>query len=118
MAKSAITVAKQLLDAGPGGLEELHIHEFSGDEESHDDDAVEALYAEFGAEFDRTVEALTREYGSPSRVGSEDDEVIALNGVLHFAVWSVGKAQLFAAVAHEDRGIPIVLMLGTAGDAV
>jgi hypothetical protein len=116
MAMSATTVAKQLLDDGPGGLEELHIHEFTGDEESHDDEAVEALYAEFGAEFDRTVAGLTREYGSQSRLGNEDDEVVPLNGVLRFVVWTVGDAQLFLAIAHEHRGVPILLMLGTAGD--
>ena len=39
---------------------------------------------------------------------------IPLNGVFRFAVWPVGDKQLFAAAAHEDRGVPILLMLGTA----
>jgi hypothetical protein len=35
-------------------------------------------------------------------------------GVVHcqvrFAIWSVGDKLLFAAAAHEDRGVPILLM--------
>ena len=114
MARSATTLAAELLEAGPGGLEELRIHEFTDDEEAHDDDAIEKLYAGFSAEFDRVEAALTRQYGEPSRTGKEDDEVIPLNGVFRFAIWPVGDKQLFAAAAHEDRGVPILLMLGTA----
>jgi hypothetical protein len=57
---------------------------------------------------------LTNQYGKPSRTGKEQDDVIPLNGVFRFAVWSVGDLQLFAVAAHEDRGVPILLMLGTA----
>jgi hypothetical protein len=118
MAKSATSLAKELLAGDAGGLEELRIHEFEDDEAAHDDEAIEKLYEEFGAEFDRVETALTKTYGNPSRSGTEDDDVIPLNGVFRFAVWSVGDKQLFAAAAHEDRGVPILLMLGTAeGDA-
>jgi hypothetical protein len=116
MAKSATALAKELLEAGPGGLEEKRIHEFEDDEEAHDDEATERLYAEFSAEFDRIVAALTKQYGQPSRMGKKDDKVIPLNGVFRFAVWSVGDQELFAAAAHEDRGVPILLMLGTADE--
>jgi hypothetical protein len=34
--------------------------------------------------------------------------------VFRFAIWSVGDKLLFAALADEDRGVPILLMLGTA----
>ena len=114
MAKSATTLASELLEADSGGLEELRIHEFTDDEEAHDDEAIEKLYADFSAEFDRVEAALTKQYGKPSRTGKEDDEVIPLNGVFRFAIWPVGDNQLFAAAAHEDRGVPILLMLGTA----
>jgi hypothetical protein len=113
MAKSAITLARELLEGDAGALEELRIHEFTDDEEAHDDEAVEKLYAEFSSEFDRVVAVLSKQYGKPSRTGKEDDEVIPLNGVFRFAVWPVGDKQLFAAAAHEDRGVPILLMLGT-----
>ncbi len=118
MVNSAITLASELLDGDAGGLEELRIHEFTEDEEAHDDDAIWKLYANFSAEFDRVEEVLSKQYGKPSRTGEEDDEFIPLNGVLRFAFWSVRDKQLFAAVAHEDRGVPILLMLGTADDDV
>jgi hypothetical protein len=113
MAKSATALAKALREGDPGGLEELRIHEFEDDEEAHDDEATEKLYEEFAAEFDRVVAVLTKNYGKPSRVGKKDDKVIPLNGVFRFAIWSVGEEQLFAVAAHEDRGVPILLMLGT-----
>ena len=115
MAKAATVLASELLEGDAGGLEELRVHEFTDDDEAHDDEAVERLCAEFSAEFDRVEAALTKRYGRPSRTGNEDDDVIPLNGVFRFAVWSVGGKELFAAAAHEDRGVPILLMLGTAG---
>jgi hypothetical protein len=114
MAKSATALASELLEGDSGGLEELRVHEFADDEEAHDDDTVDKLYQEFSSEFDGVVTALSKKYGMPSRTGKEDDKVIPLNGVFRFAVWSVGDTQLFAAAAHEDRGVPILLMLGTA----
>ena len=78
------------------------------------DEVIKKLYADFSDEFDQAEAALTQQYGKPSRTGKVDDEVIPLNGVLRFAVWSVGVNKLFAAFAHEDRGVPILLMLGTA----
>jgi hypothetical protein len=114
MAKSATSLARELIEGGPGGLEELRIHEFPDDESADDDELHEGLHADFSAEFDRVQEELTGTYGEPSRVGEDDDEVIPLNGVFRFAVWQVGDQLLFAAAAHEDRDVPILLMLGTA----
>src|SRR5262245_35679899 len=114
MAKSATALASELLEGDAGALEELRIHEFADDEEAHDEDAIDKLYEDFSSEFDRVVTAIAKKYGKPSRTGKEDDQVIPLNGVFRFAVWSVGDKQLFAAAAHEDRGVPILLMLGTA----
>jgi hypothetical protein len=118
LAKSATALASELLKGDAGGLEELRIHEFTDNDEAHDDDSIDKLYEEFAAEFDRVVTALSKMYGKPSRTGKQDDEVIPLNGVFRFAVWSVGDKQLFATAAHEDRGVPILLMLGTADAGV
>jgi hypothetical protein len=118
MAKTATNLASELLDGDAGGLEELRTHEFENDEEAHDGEAIEKLYAEFSADFNRVEAALSKKYGKPSRTGKEDDEVIPLNGVFRFAIWPVGDKQLFAAAAHEDRGVPILLMLGTADERV
>jgi hypothetical protein len=118
MAKSATTLARELLVSDDGGMEELRIHEFQDDKEAHDEEALEKLYADFSSEFDRVEAALSNQYGMPSRTGKEDNEVIPLNGVFRFAVWSVGDKQLFVASAHEDRGVPILLMLGMADGEV
>jgi len=114
MSKTAKALAKELLDGDPGGLKELRIHEFADDESAHDDELTERLYADFSAEFERAQTELSTQYGLPSRTGETDDEIIPLNGVFRFAVWEVGDRQLFAAASHEDRGVPILLMLGTA----
>ena len=57
---------------------------------------------------------LAKEFGPPSRIGKADDEFIPLGGVFRFAIWEVGDSQLFVAASHEDRGVPILLMIGTA----
>src|SRR6516164_1120064 len=104
MPKSATALARELLEGDTGRLEELRIHEFADDEEAHDDDAIDKLYEDFSSEFDCVVTALSKEYGKPSRKGKEDDEIIPLNGVFRFAIWSVDDTLLFVAAAHEDRG--------------
>jgi hypothetical protein len=114
MVKSATALASELLEGDAGGLEELRIHDFADDEEAHDDEAIDKLYEEFSSELDSVVTTLSKKYGKPSRTGKEDDEAIPLNGVFRFAMWSVGDKQLFVAAAHEDRGVPVLLMLGTA----
>lgn len=113
MSKTATALAKELFEGDAGGLEELRIHDFTDDESAHDDELTEMLYADFSTEFERVQKKLTRRYGAPSRTGQADDEIIPLNGVFRFAIWSVGDKQLFAAAAHEDRGVPILLLLGT-----
>ncbi|MFO0797423.1 MAG: hypothetical protein U0804_08080 [Gemmataceae bacterium] len=114
MATSA-ALARKLLDSGSGGLEELRVHVFDDDLAAHDDVAIESLTADFVVEFDRCVVELSQVYGAPQRLGTEDDDAVPLNGVFRFAVWTVGNQELFAAAAHEDRELPILLMLGTAG---
>jgi hypothetical protein len=112
--KSAKSLAKELLEGEPGGLEELRIHEFADDESAHDDEQIEKLHAEFSGELDRVQKELAQEYGPPSRTGETDDEMIPVTGVFRFAVWELEDSQLFVVASHEDRGVPILLMIGTA----
>ena len=114
MAKSVVTLASDLLEGEIGSLEELRVHEFIDDAEAHNDKKVDKLYQDFSAELDRVEVDLSQKYGKPSRVGKQDDDLIPFNGVFRFAIWTVGERLLFAAAAHEDRGVPILLMLGTA----
>jgi hypothetical protein len=118
MAKSPTDLANELIKGGPGGLELLRIHEFPDDASAHDDQLTERLCAEFSVDFDRAQAELAKSYGDPSRVGHQDDKVVPLNGVFRFAVWQFGDKVLFAAAAHEDRGCPILLMLGTADSGI
>ncbi len=113
MGKSAINLARDLVAAGPGGLEELRVHTFD-DESAHDDVVVERLYTEFSGEVDGVAEELNKDYGPPIRTGTANDEAIPLNGVFRFGVWDIDGTELFVAAAHEDRGVPILLMVGTA----
>jgi hypothetical protein len=113
MAKSATSLAKELLAGGAGGMEELRIHEFEDDESAHDDGLIDRLRQDFSAELDRVEVELTREYGEPVRRGTQDDEAIPLNGVFRFAVWDIDDTELYVVAAHEDRGVPILLMMGT-----
>ncbi len=114
MAKSVTSLAKKALAAGKGAMEEVRIHVFEDDMEAHDEEAVEKLHADFAKRFDRTVATLAKEYGQPVRTGQKDDRSIPLNGVFRFAIWKVGKLELYVAAAHEDTEVPIILMLGTA----
>ena len=109
-----MTTARKLLASTDDELMELRVHEFEDDESAHDDTTIARLYDDFAAEFDGVQSELVRAYGEPSRVGTEDDEAIPLNGVFRFAIWNIDGRQIFVAAAHEDRGVPILLMLGTA----
>jgi hypothetical protein len=109
---SPTSLARELVDRGAGGLEELHIHEFPDDESAHDDALHQRLHADCSAEFDRVQAELSRTYGEPLRTGAGDDGHIPLNGVFRLALWKVGDMVLFAAAAHEDRDCPLLLMLG------
>src|SRR5262249_2797943 len=111
--QSAVKLAQKLLKKDEDGLEQLRLHDFPDDESAHDDELTERLYVEFSAEVEGVQAELTKEYGPPFRKGKSDNKVIPLNGVFRYAIWQVAKKQLFVAAHHEDRGIPIVLWLGT-----
>ena len=113
MEVSATQIARALLQSSNGGLEEWRVHDFSDDMEAHDVELTERVRAEFIADLDRVQAELSREFGPPARKGTQDDEVIPLNGVFRFTVWELPERILFAAAAHEDRGLPMLLMIGS-----
>jgi hypothetical protein len=115
--KSATELAHKLLKQDKYGLKELRVHMFELDGDEHDDELQEKLYFEFSCDFDRIQKELATAFGAPVRTGSEDDSVIPLNGVFRFVVWKIEGKTIFAAAAHEDRGLPILLMLGTVSGA-
>jgi hypothetical protein len=111
--QSAVKLAQKLLKRDEESLEELRMHDFPDDESAHDDELTERLYSEFSAEVEGVQVELAKLYGPPTRTGKKDDKLIPLNGIFRFAIWKVAGRQLFVAAHHEDRGIPIVLWLGT-----
>ncbi|MCL4855635.1 MAG: hypothetical protein KJZ78_30075 [Bryobacteraceae bacterium] len=104
--------AAEFLEAGDGAMDAIRIHEFELDGDEHDDDAVELLHQDFKKDFDAATRVLTVKYGAPSHSGSDDDDAIPLTGIQAFNIWSMGDQGLFLAISHEDRGTPILLMLG------
>jgi hypothetical protein len=113
LAQAAVKLAEKLLKKEEDGLEELRMHDFPDDESAHDDELTERLYVEFSADLQAVQAELSQQYGPPARKGKSDTKVIPLNGVFCYAIWHVAGKRLFAAAHHEDRGIPIVLWLGT-----
>jgi hypothetical protein len=97
-----------------GEMIAIRIHEFELDGDEHDDDAIDKLHESFHADFATATAALTKIYGNPTRAASDiDDDAIPLCGVCRFAVWDFDRKGLFLAVSHEDRGTPILLMIGS-----
>jgi hypothetical protein len=114
MNQSPISLAQGVISAGPGTMQELRIHEFVNDEAAHDDEAIKDLYLEFSVNFDQMQTELSEEFGNPCETGSEDTGDIPLSGVFRYAKWEVGGQRLYMAAAHEDRELPILLMIGIA----
>ena len=102
--------ANEFLESGD--MDVIRIHEFELDGDEHDDEAIEKLHIDFKKDFDISVTALSQQYGDPAKSGTDDDDAIPLTGIMHFAIWSIDDAGLFLAISHEDRGTPILLMLG------
>jgi hypothetical protein len=113
MSNQTIKFAAEFLESDKDQLADLQVHQFKDDMEAHDDSAIDRLYAEFNSDYERARVELAAIYGEPSREGTDNDEVIPLNGVFRYSVWQIDGKSLFVAAAHEDRGCPILLMLGT-----
>jgi hypothetical protein len=71
---------------------------------------------DFKSDFDIAAIALSQQYGSPVKSGTDDDHAIPLTGIMHFRIWRTDDAGLFLAISHEDRGTPILIMLGGTSD--
>ena len=104
--------ARELLEIGEGGMDAIRIHEFELDGDEHDDDAVESIHQEFEKDFQSATRVFTAEYGVPHHSGFDDDDSLPLSGITAFNIWSIDEDKLFLAISHEDRGAPILLMLG------
>ncbi|MCR9197664.1 MAG: hypothetical protein NXI04_03375 [Planctomycetaceae bacterium] len=75
--------------------------------------AVAELLESFKADFESAVVILTEEYGQPTRSGCDsEDDAIPLSGLCEFAVWDSPGGSFFLAIAYEDRGAPMLLMVG------
>jgi len=113
MSMSATALANSMIEDEESDIEELQVHEFPDDTTAHDEAAIQGLYQQFNSDFDDVSAELSVQYGDPAYAGDVDTDAIPLNGVFRYAIWNVEGKHLFLAAAHEDRGTPIVLMLGT-----
>ena len=116
MAESTLELASNVLEDGDG-LEDLRVYEFGDDAEAHDEARTDQLYREVEADVDRVSAELSGKYGPPAATGGRDAEehdLIPLNGVIRYAMWQVDDHVLYVAASHEDRGLPVLLMLGAA----
>ena len=116
----ALILANDALEQGDA-FEMVRIHEFANDAEAHDDEQTDQLYQEFAAAFEKITQDLSTAYGQPAATGNthyDDHELIPLNGQFRYALWQVGEQVLYVTATHEDRGVPILLVLGTtSGEA-
>ncbi|MEM9420630.1 MAG: hypothetical protein AAGA25_16505 [Planctomycetota bacterium] len=109
-----LAFASEFLEAGEGAMDAIRVHEFKLDGDEHDDYATDLLHQEFKQDFDEATQVLTRAYGPPARNGASDNDAIPMTGIKAFVLWTTGSQALFLAISHEDRGAPILLMLGCA----
>lgn len=106
--------ANEFLESGD--MDAIRIHAFELDGDEHDDDAIEKLHVDFKNDFDIAAVALSYKYGPPVKSGTDDDDAIPLTGIMHFSIWRTDDVGLFLAISHEDRGTPILLMLGATSE--
>lgn len=112
LAPVGLRLVKQLLAKRPGGCECLQAWEFRSDHEAHDGELTERYYAEADEARAAMEQGLCHEYGPPASAGESNQE-IPLCGILRYSLWELDDRRLYLASAHEDRGLPILLMMGT-----
>lgn len=96
-----------------GEMFAIRMHEFELDGDEHDDDAIDKLHESFHTDFEIAKAALKKTHGNPTREAADDeDDAVPLCGVCRFAVWEYEGKGFFLAVSHEDRGTPILLIIG------
>ena len=81
--------------------------------EAHNEEETQKLYANFESMFERAQLELSANYGQPVQTDQKSEAEIPLNGIVRLAIWKNERKLLYLAFAHEDRGCPILLVLGT-----
>jgi hypothetical protein len=76
-------------------------------------DDIEALYDDFGKTFDATVPNIAALLGEPTRSGERDREWLDTwyPEALKFAAWPIPGGFITLALEHQDREVPILLLL-------
>jgi hypothetical protein len=112
LAPVGLRLVKQLLAKSPGDCECVQAWEFRSDHEAHDEELTARYYAEADEAHAAMEQGLCHEFGPPASAGDSNQE-IPLCGILRCALWELDDCKLYLASAHEDRGLPILLMMGT-----
>lgn len=74
---------------------------------------IETLYDDFGRTFDTTVPAISELLGVPTRSDERDREWLDswYPEALKFSAWPVPGGFITLALEHQDREVPILLLL-------
>lgn len=95
-----------------GHRETLAEWEFLSDHETADRELQQHVEASFVEKFKDARKKLAKEFGVPAETGIEGHRDIPCNGVLEFAIWSVGRKRFYLAATHEERDVPVQLVMG------
>jgi hypothetical protein len=112
LAKSILAKADGLLKSRKSKFEDVDYRELYDDEEAHDDELQGKLEASFLANMVSYEKVVSVKFGLPTEVGTDEHKSIPINGVVRYAIWTVGKKRLYLAVSHEDTELPWVTYLG------
>ncbi|WP_397568551.1 hypothetical protein [Schlesneria sp. T3-172] len=111
-AKSILAKSDTLLQSRNSKVQDVDYRELHDDDEAHDDELQGQLQSDFLANMAFYEKALSVKFGTPAEVGSKEHKSIPINGVVRYAIWTVGKKRLYLVVSHEDRELPWVTYLG------
>jgi hypothetical protein len=114
MSKLTIDILQTLL---AGGDNQEHVLEESRDfwDDDWDYDEMEAIFDALVLKWEKLVSEIAAVWGSPMQAGS-GDEVDFPWSVLgnRIAVWPHDDRFAYAAVRHEDKELPMLLLLGVS----
>lgn len=110
---NAVSKAVKLLAKPEPAFVELRLFEFEDDADAHDEGLIEERYAEFTESFNKAVVSLTKKFGPPVRGARGEQVDIPHCGIMQYSLWDVEDRGLYVAWCHEDRELPIMLVLGT-----
>lgn len=103
--------AQKLLTSRSDASEELEAWEFRSESEAHDDAVPDEQHAQADASFEAAAAALAADYGEPWKSASGQHPDLP-HAVERWTIWKVLDRTLYLVVSHEDRELPVTLIVG------